>query len=161
MDIIRKEVIAYDLGYRVNEKGQLISLKGIPIGHISNGYYRIRLRSNGGINILTHRLQAYQKYGMDIYKKGIECRHLNGNSLDNSIDNIAIGTHSDNMMDIKSEVRIAKSKHASSFIKVHNHDEIISFYKKEKSYSKTMNKFNISSKGTLHYILNKQVKKIK
>jgi len=64
-------------------------------------------------------------------------------------------------MDIKSEVRIAKSKHASSFIKVHNHDEIISFYKKEKSYSKTMNKFNISSKGTLHYILNKQVKKIK
>ena len=30
----RNEVIAYDLGYRVNKKGQLIGLKGKPIGSI-------------------------------------------------------------------------------------------------------------------------------
>ena len=152
----RNEVIAYDLGYRVNKKGQLIGLKGKPIGSISNGYYKFKIRQNSGyINCLTHRLQAYQKYGMNIYKSGIVCRHLNGNSLDNSMDNIAIGTQSDNMMDMKPEVRKAKGIHASSFAQIHNHDEIILFYNKEKSYSKTMDKFNISSKGTLHYILNK------
>ena len=78
----RNEVIAYGLGYRVNNKGQLIGLKGKPIGSVSNGYYRFKIRQNSGfINCLTHRLQAYQKYGMDIYKTGIVCRHLNGNSL--------------------------------------------------------------------------------
>jgi len=152
----RNEVKAYNLGYRVNENGELIGLKGKPVGSNSGGYYRIKIRENGSlINCSTHRLQAYQKYGEDIYKSGIVCRHLNGDSLDNSIDNIVIGTHSDNMMDRKQEDRIAKATYASSFIKVHNHDEIISFYNKSKSYNKTMKEFNISSKGTLHYIINK------
>ena len=152
----RNEVIAYDLGYRVNNKGQLIGLKGKPIGSVCNGYYRFKIRQNSGyINCLSHRLQAYQKYGMDIYKTGIVCRHLNGNSLDNSMDNIEIGTQSDNIMDMKPEVRKSKAIYASSFVQVHNHDDIILFHNKEKSYNKTMDKFNISSKGTLHYILNK------
>tara|TARA_R110000751_G_scaffold2684_1_gene14325 strand:- start:359 stop:832 length:474 start_codon:yes stop_codon:yes gene_type:complete len=152
----RNEVKAYNLGYRVNKKGDLIGLKGNPVGSESGGYYRIKIREKDGwINCLTHRLQAYQKYGNKIYKSGIVCRHLNGNSLDNSIDNIAIGTQSDNSMDRKKEDRIAHASYASSFAQVHNHDEIISFYNKEKSYSKTMDKFNISSKGTLHYIINK------
>jgi hypothetical protein len=152
----RNEVKAYNLGYRVNEKGDLIGLKGNPVGSESGGYYRIKIREKGGwINCLTHRLQAYQKYGNKIYKSGIVCRHLNGNSLDNSIHNIAIGTQSDNSMDRKKEDRIAHASYASSFAQVHNHDEIISFHNKEKSYSKTMDKFNISSKGTLHYIINK------
>jgi len=152
----RNEVIAYNLGYRVKENGHLIGLKGKPIGCVSNGYYKIKIRHNDGwINCLTHRLQAYQKYGKDIYKTGIVCRHLNGNSLDNSRDNIVIGTQSDNMMDMSPEVRKAKGRYASSFAQIHDHDNIILFYKQKKSYKKTMEKFNISSKGTLHYILNK------
>tara|TARA_B110000971_G_scaffold156400_1_gene159759 strand:+ start:198 stop:677 length:480 start_codon:yes stop_codon:yes gene_type:complete len=152
----RNEVKAYNLGYRVNKNGELIGLKGNPVGSHSGGYYRIKIRENGKfINCLSHRLQAYQKYGNKIYQSGIVCRHLNGDSLDNSIDNIAIGTQSDNIMDRKQADRIAHASHASSFAQVHNHNDIISFYNKEKSYSKTMDKFNISSKGTLHYIINK------
>lgn len=160
----KNEVKAYNLGYRVNENGELIGLNGKSVGSLCNGYYRIKVRVKKNsdskikdhyINCLVHRLQAYQKYGEDIYKKGIVCRHLNGNPLDNSIDNIAIGTQSDNMMDRQQADRIAHASHASSFAQVHNHNEIISFYNKEKSYSKTMDEFNISSKGTLHYIINK------
>ncbi len=152
----RNEIIAYNLGYRVNKKGDLIGLKGNPVGSLSNGYYKIKIRiKDGYINCLTHRLQAYQKYGEDIYKKGIVCRHLNGNPLDNSIDNIAIGTQSDNMMDRKKEDRIAHAKLASSYNQKHNPYIIKKYYFKVKSYKKTMEEFDISSKGTLHYILNK------
>jgi hypothetical protein len=152
----RNEIIAYNLGYRVNEKGDLIGLKGNPVGSLSNGYYKFKIRiKNGYINCLTHRLQAYQKYGEDIYKKGIVCRHLNGNPLDNSIENIAIGTQSDNMMDRKKEDRIAHAKLASSYNQKHNPYIIKKYYAKVKSYKKTMEEFDISSKGTLHYILNK------
>jgi hypothetical protein len=152
----RNEVKAYKLGYRVKENGDLIGLRGKPIGSVCNGYHRFKIRKNNGyINCLTHRLQAYQKYGEEIYKYGIVCRHLNGNPLDNSINNIAIGTQSDNMMDRKPEDRLAHSRLASSYNQKHNPDIIKEYYAKEKSYKKTMAHFNISSKGTLHYILNK------
>ena len=160
----RSEIKLYNLGYRVTAQGDMRGLNGKPIGSLCNGYYRIHVRikkklhskiKNGYINCLVHRLQAYQKYGEDIYKKGIVCRHLNGNPLDNSIDNIAIGTQSDNMMDRKKEDRIAHAKLASSYNQKHNPDVIKKYYAKAKSYKKTMAEFNISSKGTLHYILNK------
>lgn len=57
-------------------------------------------------------------------------------------------------MDIPKQVRIKKSLHASSFLKKYENDEVKKYYNKTKSYKKTMSKFNISSKGTLHYILN-------
>jgi len=152
----RNEITAYNLGYRVNEKGDLIGLKGKRVGSLSNGYYKIKIRiKNGYINCLVHRLQAYQKYGEDIYKKGIVCRHLNGNPLDNSIDNIAIGTQQDNAMDRNKQDRIAHAKLATSYWRKYNANNVKDFYKKVKSYKKTMAEFNISSKGTLHYILNK------
>ena len=152
----KNEITAYKLGYRVNEKGDLIGLKGNPVGSLSNGYYKFKIRiKNGYINCLTHRLQAYQKYGEDIYKKGIVCRHLNGNPLDNSIDNIAIGTQQDNAMDRNKQDRIAHAKLATSYWRKYNANNVKDFYKKVKSYKRTMAEFNISSKGTLHYILNK------
>lgn len=105
--------------------------------------------------IKCHRLQAYQKYGDMLYGEGMMVRHLNGDSLDNSWGNIAIGTNSENQMDIPEQIRLFRARYASSFMQKHNHDDIISFYKENKSYKKTMEKFEISSKGTLHYILNK------
>ena len=59
------------------------------------------------------------------------------------------------MMDRKKEDRIAHAKLASSYWQKHNPDVIKKYYAKEKSYKKTMEHFNISSKGTLYYILNK------
>ena len=82
-------------------------------------------------------------------------RHLNGNEMDNSWDNIGIGTHSDNMMDMPKEVRVAKAKHASSFLKKYNHENVRDFHQSAKSYKKTMEYFGIKSKSTLYSILNK------
>ncbi len=90
---------------------------------------------------------------------GIHVRHFNGNEKDNSDENILIGTPSENMMDKSEEVRrkwaINASKHIRKFDDVIML-EIKSMYEDTKSYKKVMQKYKISSKGTLHHILNNE-----
>ena len=57
------------------------------------------------------------------------------------------------MNDINPEIRLKNALYASSFIKKHNYKEVKDYYNQTKSYNKVMKKFNISSKGTLYYIL--------
>ena len=151
------EEIVTKRGYIVTEEGILLNPKGCKTGYFhKDGYVKTSLRINKKVvGLYAHRLQAFQKYGKKLFIEGVVVRHLNGNSLDNSWINIAIGTHSDNMMDIPEQIRIKKAKHASSFLKKYNNDEIIEFYNTCKSYKKTMDKFNIPSKGTLNYIVKK------
>lgn len=153
----RIELIAHKRGYVVTEEGELINPKGKRIGSIGNtGYEKVNIKINKeDKRFYTHRLQAFQKYGSKLFEKGICVRHLDNNKLNNSWDNIAIGTQSENMIDIPEQIRIKRAINASSKIKKHDHEEIQKFYDKSKSYKKTMEKFNISSKGTLHFILNK------
>lgn len=147
---------AHKKGYRVTKCGTKATN---PIGkqmslYLTKRYKSFSFRSSEGVvNIELHRLQGYQKFGDKI--KHLFVRHLNGNEMDNSWDNIGIGTHSDNMMDMPKEVRVAKAKHASSFLKKYNHEEVEEFYKSAKSYKKTMEYFGIKSKSTLYNILNK------
>ena len=158
MKYSRLEKLAYDRGYRVSDEGIVSSTKNENIGGIINGYHFITIRVDGNCrNIRSHRLLAYQKYGDKIYEPGTVVRHLDGDSNNNHINNIAIGTYSENMMDIPKEVRIAKAKHATSFVKKHDHSEILKFYHKVKSYKMTMEKFGISSKGTLYFIIKKSI----
>lgn len=153
MNIIAK---AYLRGYRVDEDGCVIGFKETSIGCCNNsGYISFGFREGKkSSHILIHRLQAYQKYGDEMFKLGIEVRHLNGDKTDNSWFNIAIGTHSENMMDIPKHIRVSKAVYATSFVRKHNRTEIKEYHKKHRSYKKTMEKFSISSKGTLHFILN-------
>lgn len=154
-------IYAYNKGYRVLSDGTLINKNGkiLKPSIRSSYYFATSLRYYGKLKqINVHRLQAYQKFSDKIFVKGIEVRHLNGNSKDNSWDNIGIGTASENQMDIKQEIRISRATYASSFIKKHNHEEIYDFYKNNKSYKLTMEKFNISSNGTLNYIIKKYLK---
>jgi hypothetical protein len=150
------EIIASKRGYIVTEEGLFLNPKGKEIGSIDiNGYLKTSIRvDKKSRKLLAHRLQAYQKYSGALYLEGVVSRHKNGNSLDNSWENILIGTQSDNMMDIPEQIRVRKAKHATSFIRKYNKEEVRAFHKKENSYFKTMEHFNISSKGTLHYILN-------
>jgi len=154
---MNKYEISKNRGYFVCEKGELYNPQNKKIGKLSNrGYIYFTLKiNNRKTNIFSHRLQAYQKYGDNLFQKGIEVRHKNNIKTDNSWNNILVGTHSENMMDIPKQLRIKRAIHASSFLRKHNNDEIKKFHKKYKSYKKTMEKFNISSKGTLHYILSK------
>jgi len=104
---MNKLQIAYERGFRVTKNGCLIGLRRRRVGSINNDGYETTtiLNNNKRIYIQTHRLQAYQKYGDKLFEDGIVVRHLNGNKLDNSWNNIAIGTPKDNTMDIPKEIR--------------------------------------------------------
>jgi len=155
----RSEKICFDLGYRVLFDGKLIDIKGQEVGYIGNtGYLRVNVRHNGKRHHLqAHRLQAYQKYGEAIYQDGIVVRHLNGNKLDNSIDNIHIGTQRDNSFDRSKEDRVSHAIAATRHIIKYNPIDVINYHKENgNSYKKTMEHFGIKSKGSLHYVLNKR-----
>lgn len=65
-----------------------------------------------GSYIRTHKFQAYKKFGDKIFTLGTHIRHFNGDSLDNSWDNILIGSAWDNWNDIPDESRINKIDNA-------------------------------------------------
>lgn len=156
---MRIEQYAYNLGFRITENGEILNHKAQQIsGNVgANGYNRISIRvTDKTKQLYVHRLQALQKYGNELYNPGIEVRHKNGIKTDNSWGNILIGTHSDNIMDIPEAIRMATSLRAASFNRKHDKDKIRKFHiNNGLSYKKTMHQFGITSKGTLHYILNK------
>lgn len=88
---------------------------------------------------------------------GTQIRHLDGSSLNNSPSNISIGTPSENMLDRLPEDRLNHAIIASTNVRKFT-DEEINMIKRDhsitKSYKDTMAIWGISSKGTLHYILN-------
>ena len=156
-----KIIKAYNKGYRCTKSGIPLGIDGKEIKgwYRNDGYHfiKVRINSTENLNISIHRLQAFQKYGHKLFEQGIEVRHLDGNPKNNSWGNILIGNHSENIMDIPEEIRIAKALHATSFTRKYDKQEIRDFHKKENSYKKTMEKFNISSKGTLHHILKSDI----
>ncbi len=154
----KKEYIATKRGYIVTKQGLLFNLKNKQIGKGLNrhGYHKFSMRINPKIvEVTLHRLQAFQKFGDKLFEKGIVTRHLDGNPRNNEWSNIAIGTHTDNMQDIPKGVRLRKANYATSFVRKYDKLAIRNFHKEGKSYKETMYKFDISSKGTLHFILNK------
>lgn len=163
---------AHSLGYRV-ENGVVISpYSGRPrklkIGEDKSGYRRasfnIRATTGEAYPIDVHQLVAYQKYGDDVFNSGIEVRHLDGDSLNNCDENIAIGTCSENAFDKPKEMRVSVAITASTNNRKFSDEEVATirkFYKNVRSYKLTMEEFNIKSKGTLHYILNTEYKTTK
>jgi len=153
-------IYTFNKGYRVTDSGGVLSPKGKKLKPDldSGGYPRISIRYNNKPHTFRiSRLMAYQKFGSKMFEEGMEVRHLNGLRGDTSINNIEIGTHSENMMDIPKDRRVSKAAHASSFIKKFSNkkiEEIRKYHFKVKSYKRTMEEYNISSKGTLLYILN-------
>ena len=153
--------IAYKKGYRINDEGLLLSYRGnvLKCRTNTNGYLDSNIKINGKLfHLQPHQLAAYQKFGDLIFQN--DCvRHLDGNKQNNKLVNIEIGSHSDNAMDIPKHIRIERSKKALHF-KFGNVDEIRDFYKICNSYKETMQRFDINSKGTLHYILNSRKYKL-
>jgi len=157
---------AHNKGYRAKE-GRVYNPKGIPLslrktssGYLDFGYYK---KGKGKVRLRVHRLVAYQKYGNVMFEEGIECRHSDSNIGNNIDDNILIGSHSENMLDRPKKYRMAQSVIASEAakektIKYTNEEveKIRELYDKTRSYKKVMRIFNITSKGTLHYIINKR-----
>ena len=156
---------SYNKGYRITNEGEVLGLKHKELSpRIQYGYKKFctRLKSGERYIVNYHRLQAYQKFGDKIFEEGIVVRHLDGNPLNNSWDNIGIGTNSDNQMDRSLQCRknaatIATRKMQDNIRSYEDRCKIYEDLKNGMSYNEIMKKHNISSKGTLSFMKNKSL----
>ena len=108
-------------GYRVREDGSVVAPSGRARkccadkkGYLSTSITIDKLigRKTSCRRLMVHQLAAYQKFGDAAFEHGIMVRHLNGIPSDNRKENIAIGTASDNMMDMPKSERVRKAQKA-------------------------------------------------
>lgn len=159
---MRVEELAIAKGYKVSKDGTLCGPKGCPVRcRVSNsGYYSKSIRRQDAYGkfsvFMVHRLQAYQKFGNAIYEEHTVVRHLNGNKLDNSSDNIAIGSYSDNVFDIPAKDRILHSLVACSKRTDRYPLEKVRMVKEDRksgmSYNRIKEKHCIRNKSTVRYM---------
>jgi hypothetical protein len=155
---MKNEEIAYIKGYRVDEEGNVYGLSGQKlIGWITRtGYHCFRIGKNIA-NLKTHRLAAYQWFGDAMFEVGIEVRHLDGNPLNNVKTNLALGTASQNAMDKLPETRLRAARIAARVVRKLTDAEAIQLRNDRNngmSYDELKEKYGISSKSTISYIVN-------
>ncbi len=147
-----------EAGIRISEDGLQVIRKNGNLAALrtnTSGYlFFIVGNSRKHRSALVHRFQAWFKFGEAMYADKILCRHLDGNPLNNHAANIAIGTDSDNRMDIPAESRRRTAWIASRSVIKHDHVAIIAHYR-EHGFRSALREFGISSKGTLSFIINK------
>jgi len=146
---------AFEKGCRVTRDGEVIGLQGFPLklrktpqGYLSFSYL--------SYPVMVHRLAALQWIGNVIFIPGVEVRHLDGNPLNNTRENIRVGTPSENQMDRPSEDRLKYSKNAASHKRKLTDDQLRNFRedrKKGASYKTLCAKYEIS-KTSVSYIVN-------
>ena len=113
--------IAFERGYTVTEDGILISPLGNKLKISISGKQRYPTFSvskipnvtnkYGVFGIPVHKFAAFCFYGENVFSANC-VRHLNGNVLDVSKNNISLGTRSQNNLDKDSEVRVSAAKKA-------------------------------------------------
>lgn len=91
-------------GFLYNKNKELVKTRPDKKGYL---YFDIILESKPrhSVRIYIHRLVGYAKYGERILGKELVIRHLDGNSLNNMENNLALGTQKDNILDIPEKVR--------------------------------------------------------
>lgn len=97
-------------------------------GEVHNGSKQLKLQIHKGAtnylvftcrvngkksNIPIHRLQAYLKFGDKALRAKVEIRHMDGNSFNNSWDNLELGTRKQNEQDKPVDVRMRVSRIAN------------------------------------------------
>lgn len=106
----------YQRGYRASKDGQIfgVRLKRALAAKPRRWVYPHVKVSFGGRHrhIKAHSLAAYMTFGFRMFEPGIVVRHLNGNKLDFSKRNIAIGTHRDNNLDKPQADRVKYARNA-------------------------------------------------
>lgn len=151
----------YDKGYRIinnrcfNPKGK--EVKG-SIKHHPVPYKQLSIKTpDGARSVFFHSLLAYQLYGDEYFKDNVVARHKDGNSLNNSSDNIILGTMKDNILNIPSKRRSTKNKKSSLTLKKLNsgmRNSIIADYKKGESAKNLYKKYN-TCLNTIYLIIRK------
>lgn len=111
-------VEAFKQGYTVEvTTGKVFGLKGQELcGSVNKDGYRLvfpSLQIDGkrvDASCYVHRMIAYRLYGEEVFKSGIEVRHLDGNPSNNKGSNLLLGTRYDNTMDMTFEQRSARNR---------------------------------------------------
>lgn len=167
-DISRDTRAAYEYGYRSDRLGNIIA----PGGTIKKlrkesgprrGYYTFSIglraadRKSRARNVRVHKFVAFEKFGEKSFEAGVHVRHLNGNPLDNSWDNIEIGTAHENIMDRDPNKRLEHSRKASSALRRMPDKDVLKVLLRRAqgaSYSDLTKEFGLSG-SHLSYLFNK------
>ena len=154
----RNEEIMFSKGYTVDKHGRLFNKLGVEvIGSVDKSGYRttgMRTPDNRVVRVYFHRMVAYAKFKNKIYQNCTVVRHLDGNPLNNSWDNIAIGSYSDNRMDIPKSIRVATAGLANMKYDKDMVNMIKNLRSKGLKYADIMKETGVSSKGVISYIIN-------
>lgn len=159
--ILAKEKGYYSdkLGNIFSKTGRRLKLSEIKAKNKKNKYLKFTikcLKSRNCKNIPVHRFIAYLKFGETLFIPGLQVRHLNENSKDNSWENIELGTMQQNSLDRPRQKRIDSGKHAASFLKILTDDQVRELRKDRingYTYTQLMKKYNIKTKHTISSIL--------
>lgn len=152
-------VCANEKGYRVQSDGSVVGPKGRPLKLRidSTGYpsFCIRL-GRERFPISVHRLAGYQIFG-DSYLANEEMvvRHLDGDPTNNSWSNLAIGTQTENMMDMPAAARRQKAVAASCNIRAATDEQVAAIRARRAdglSYNALVREFGFA-KSTIREIL--------
>jgi hypothetical protein len=158
--------LAYQKGYHVLPGGEVETASGkirkLSARHCSKPVYlrfNIRLSDCRATRpVMVHQLAAYQKFGEAAYMAAECVRHLNGDSHDNRLDNIELGTLSDNSMDRPEADRRAHAAKASAVNQRKDWDLIDADRSEGMGYASLARKYGIS-RGTLSYRYSKTGKR--
>lgn len=159
---------AVDKGYFVDKDGAIHHRDRILLpckaggskkryNHKSIKYFVISLRDcadNKARKVFIHRLQVFQKFGDAIFKPKVCVQHLNGNSLDNSWDNISIGSLSSNSLDIPKNQRIATALLGANCVRKFTEEELTKV-KEDRKNGFSLRELSIkhqTAKSTMSYI---------
>jgi len=103
------------MGYHTDGQGHVISSRGncLRLNADTKGYlyFNVKFLSRSK-KVGVHRLVAYQKFGDALFVEDIQVRHLDGNHLNNAWNNIAIGTASENRLDMSQHTRLETARNA-------------------------------------------------
>jgi hypothetical protein len=112
-------ILAKELGYYITKEGIPYGKKRKLKGQFKKGYHCITIRNGNNINwcLPVHKLQAYQKFGNDMFKPHTHVRHLDNNSLNNHYDNLALGTPKENHLDIPRDMVIKRARNAAKILR--------------------------------------------
>lgn len=152
-----------DKGYIVRNDGKVFTPDGrerkLRIKSQEVPYYTFNMKFEGeAFPVPVHKFAAYLKFGDKIFEDSIQVRHLDGDSLNNSWENLAIGSPSENMHDRPAEVRKAHALHAATKLRKLTEDEVRQLRQDRRdglSYRELMTKYGLA-KSTVSYIVNRK-----
>jgi len=152
-------VIAAKKGYWVSPAGDVFSPKGKKrklVTKVTGKDARIIFSITAfgkSFPVPVHRLVAYQLFGDAAFTAPC-VRHLDGDSLNNRPENIALGTHRENALDRTPEDRAAHAKHAASFNIAYDWAEVEKDHAAGLGFKKLSAKYGMSV-GTLSHHFNR------